>query len=147
MRGTRTFAVVLVAAFALTACSGGQRADRLKVGDCFDDVEMMSGAEVARVVTRVPSVPCDEPHDFEVFHVTNYSGGSYSFDAIADFADFVCFVAFEPYVGRRYATSIIDFTWFIPTPDSWARGDREVICIAFHMNLEKLRGSVRGTGL
>lgn len=143
MRGTRTFAVVLVAAFALTACSGEQRVDRLKVGDCFDDVEMMSGTEV----TRVPSVPCDEPHDFEVFHVTNYFGGSYSFDAIADFADLVCFGAFEPYVGRSYATSIIDFTWFIPTPDSWARGDREVICIAFHMIREKLRGSVRGTGL
>ena len=144
MRGARTVAVMLVAAFALAACSSDQRADTLKVGDCFDDsAEMISGEEI----TRVPSVPCSEPHDNEVFHVTNYSGSSYSFDAISDFADRVCFSAFEPYVGRSYATSIIDFTWFVPTPDSWTRGDREVTCIAFHMNLEKLRGSVRGSGL
>lgn len=143
MRGVKTIAVTVIAAVSLAGCAGDQRADALKVGDCFDDsAEMISGDEI----TRVPSVPCNEPHDNEVFHVTDYPGSAYSFEAIADFADRACFSAFEPYIGRSYETSIIDFTWFVPTPGSWAGGDREVTCIAFHMNLDKLRGSVRGSG-
>ena len=59
----------------------------------------------------------------------------------------VCFSAFEPYVGRSYQTSVIDFNWLIPTEESWSLGDREVVCIAFHMDFEQLRGTVRGSGL
>jgi hypothetical protein len=81
-----------------------------------------------------------------VFHVARYSGSTYSVEEIGEFADRVCYGAFGPYVGRSYETSVIDFTWFIPTPGSWSQGDREITCIAFHMNLEKLRGSVRGSG-
>jgi hypothetical protein len=144
MGALKTFGITVLAVAVLGGCAGEQRAASLKVGDCFDDsAEMLSGEEVF----RVPSVACTNPHDNEVFHVTNYPGGTYSVDAIADFSDRACFSAFEPYVGRSYEMSVLDFTWLMPTPDSWALGDREVICIAYHMNLEKLQRSVRGSGL
>jgi hypothetical protein len=136
-------AIALVITGVLSGCSSEQRASSLKVGDCFDDTAAMYSAGE---VFRVPPVPCSQPHDNEVFHVARYPGSTYSVSAIGEFADRVCFGAFSPYVGRSYETSVIDYTWFMPTPDSWSRGDREVTCIAFHMNFEKLRGSVRGSG-
>lgn len=144
MRIVRGVVLLSVAGALLAGCSGDQRVTSLEVGDCFDDsAEFLTGEDVS----SVPSVPCDEPHDNEVFHVTDYSGSSYSFEGIADFADMVCYSAFEPYVGRSYQTSVIDFTWLIPTEESWSLGDREVVCIAFHMDFEQLRGTVRGSGL
>jgi hypothetical protein len=143
VRETRIVFGVLIAAALLVGCSAEQRAASLKVGDCFNDsAAMLTGDEIY----RVPSIPCSEPHDNEVFHVARYSGSTYSVEEIGEFADRVCYGAFGPYVGRSYETSVIDFTWFIPTPGSWSQGDREITCIAFHMNLEKLRGSVRGSG-
>ena len=143
-RRTRTLVIALACAAVLTGCSGQQRVTSLKVGDCFDDTaQMVGGGEVS----RVPSVPCNQPHDNEVYHVARYSGSSYSRADISAFADRVCYGAFAPYVGRSYESSVIDFTWFIPTPESWSRGDREVVCVAYHMNLDKLRRSVRGSGL
>ncbi len=144
MRLVRALAVTLLIAGVFAGCLGEQRAASLKVGDCFDDsAAMLSGDEIF----RVPSVPCSKPHDNEVFHVARYSGSTYSLAGIEEFADRVCYSAFSPYVGRSYETSVIDYGWFIPTPDSWSLGDREVICIAFHMDIEKLRSSVRGSGL
>jgi len=138
----RGMSFVVVAAFTgvlLAGCSENQRASSLRVGDCFDDTAaMLSGEEIL----RVPSVPCSQPHDNEVFHVTDYSGSSYSIAAIEEFAANVCFGAFGPYVGRSYETSVIDISWFIPTESSWSQGDREVTCIAYHMDLLKLERSV-----
>jgi hypothetical protein len=143
MRFVKTLAMALVLAGVVSGCFGEQRAASLKVGDCFDDTEEMFSDEE---IFRVPSVPCSQPHDNEVFHVARYSGSTYSLPDIEEFADLACYGAFSPYVGRSYETSVIDFTWFIPTPSSWARGDREVTCIAYHMDLEKLQSSVRGSG-
>jgi len=144
VKSARVIALLSAAGVLLAGCSADQRVTSLEVGDCFDDsAEILAGEDVS----RVPSVPCTEPHDNEVFHVSDYSGSTYSFEGIADFADIVCYSAFEPYVGRSYETSAIDFTWLIPTEESWTLGDREVVCIAFHMNYEKLQRSVRGSGL
>ncbi len=144
MRGVMFAAGVAVVGGLVFGCSGEQRASSLKVGDCFNDTaEMFSDEEIL----RVPSVSCSEPHDNEVFHVANYSGSSYSVSAIDDFAANVCYGAFSPYVGRSYETSVIEIAWFFPTESSWSQGDREVTCIAFHMDLIKLERSVRGSGL
>lgn len=144
MRHRGAIVGLLPAAAVVAGCSGEQRAASLKVGDCFDDTAAMFAGEE---FFRVPSVPCTQPHDNEVFHVAQYPGATFVLDDIDRFADLVCYGAFEPYVGRSYETSVIDYAWFVPTADSWRRGDREVTCIAFHMGLEKLRGSVRGSGL
>lgn len=144
MRLRRVITGVLVTAAVLTGCAGEQRAASLKVGDCFDDTSAMLAGED---IFRVPSVACTEPHDNEVFHVAQYPGSTYSIGDIEEFADRVCYSAFAPYVGRSYESSVIDYLWLMPTPDSWTLGDREITCFAFHMDFERLRRSVRGSGL
>ena len=144
MRGTRSAVAAALAVVLLSGCLGEQRVDSLEVGECFDDtVELRTGAEIS----RVPTVPCSERHDFEVFHVTTYPGSSYSVEAIADFGEVTCMSAFEAYVGRTYVTSSLSFDFFMPTRGSWDDGDRGVTCFAFHRQLERLRGSVRDSGL
>ena len=144
MRLCRGGAGLLALSVLLSGCSGGQAVTSLKVGECFDDtVELRELGEVA----RVPSTPCDRPHDNEVFHLARYSGSTFDYGAISDFADAACFAAFEPYVGRSYRTSVLEFAWLMPTPGSWARGDREIVCVLHHMDLHKLRRSARDSGL
>lgn len=142
--GARTNAAALLLGAAILAGCGGQSTGSLAAGDCFDDsAESLAGEEIF----RVPDVDCSEPHDNEVFHVVDYSGSSYSSSAIAEFADRACLAAFEGYVGRDYASSILEASYLIPTADSFSGGDREVVCIVYRMDLAKLTGSVRGSGL
>jgi len=135
-RRTPAIAAGLALVTALLAgCSGEQPVQSLKVGDCFDDtVELLGAIEVF----TVPSVRCDMPHD---------SGDTYSQPSIEDFAEIVCFAAFEPYVGRSYDTSVLDFTWLIPTEVAWSRGERDIRCVLYHYDLQQLRRSARGSGL
>jgi len=98
-------------------------------------------------VTRVPTVSCTQPHDNEVYHLARYSGPSYDENRIDDFAAGVCYSAFEPYVGRSYETSTLEIGWLIPTADSWSQGDREVTCVLYDMNLQRLLRSARGSGM
>lgn len=143
MRSRMTL-VVMVVAVAIAAGCGEQRVGSLAVGDCFDDtVESLAGEDIA----RVPDVDCAEPHDNEVYHVVEYPGPSYSPSAIDDFAVESCYGAFGRYVGRDYESSSLDFGWLIPTRESWDLGDREVVCITYRVDLGKLRGSVRGSGI
>jgi len=94
-------AAVLVAA-ALSGCSPQQVADllhrgetrdatgeiteggttdvfTLREGDCLDDPSMLAHAQgdesESGPVTEVRTLPCTEPHDFEVFRNVTLSGG------------------------------------------------------------------------
>ena len=50
-------------------------------------------------------------------------------------------------VGRSYEESEIALTTIYPSEGSWnGRDDREVICVGFHMDLEKLTGSILHSG-
>ena len=142
---TRRAAIgALVTALLLTAC-GGQSVQSLEAGDCFDDTtETLSGASVA----EVPGVDCDEPHDNEVFFVVEYPGSSYDLAALNEYAENQCFTAFEPYVGVDYYNSILEIGWLTPSVASWFEDeDREVVCFAYRGDMQKLRGSVRDTGI
>ena len=140
----RAALAALVAASLLAGCSGGQSVQSLEAGDCFDDTtESLSGARVS----EVPDVDCDEPHDNEVFYVGEYPGSSYDAAAFETFSDGLCYAAFEPYIGANYFESILEVSWFVPSVESWVDGDRDVVCVAYRGDLQKLRGSVRDTGI
>ena len=144
MHRYKVVAVSLACAAVLAGCSGERSVQTLQVGDCFDDTaEMLELGEVR----SVPSVPCDEPHDNEVFHVAIYSGDTYSAAQIEDFADEVCLAAFEPYVGRDYQSSVLEAAWFAPSEESWGQGDREVLCVLWRMDLQKLLQTVQNSAL
>lgn len=47
----------------------------LSVGDCFDEnASIQEGGEVR----SVPDIDYDEPHDFEVFHLADCAGSTFS---------------------------------------------------------------------
>lgn len=130
----------LIAALAVIAAGCSTTVLTLDVGTCFDDPETFEE------VTDVPVVDCAEPHDNEVMANFDIPGDSYPGDtAVTEAAQNGCLERFEPYVGLDYASSIYDIGWLTPTADSWAGGDREVICFVYHVNFEKITGSVQGT--
>lgn len=128
---------------------GGTDIYDLSVGDCLNDpVEAMPDEVVE--VDSVESVDCAEPHEAEVYALVDLPG-----DATADFpgddsvgqqADEICFGRFEDYVGAPYEESSLDYSYYLPTAQSWSGGDREVACLAVDYEGELLTGSVAGSG-
>jgi len=110
----------------------------LKVGDCYDQ----PGATVN--VREVTLVPCDQPHDREVFAVLGYPaafGEPYDRQALDDFQG--CKGRpFETYVGTALPKSPYEVRWWYPAEQSWAAGDRQVTCTLYDPS-GQLTGSVR----
>lgn len=159
MRRTHRFVVgltaVTVATLALSGCSllGGNDPERdedsgeiteasdsdvfaLRVGDCLDS------AALGDVVETVPVVPCDEPHDSEVFASTQLADGDYPGDeAVATQADEYCYAQFSQFVGMSYEDSALDFLPMYPLQEGWEQlDDREVLCLVVDLD-----GGVTGT--
>jgi Septum formation len=138
------FAVIaLIAVSSLLAACGGKSAFELQVGDCFDDPESFEE------VDEVPERDCEEPHDNEVYANRDIPGTEWPGQAtVEEWADEACLEEFEPYVDATYEASALQFGWLIPTEASWNEiDDRTVTCILYDMNLEKLTGSMQGSGV
>lgn len=121
--------------------SGGTvTVDDLRIGDCFD-----AGNETE--ISDVDGMPCDEPHDYEVFAVQERDGDTYptedEFDAIFES---ICIAAFEPYVGSDYTTSALYAGMITPSESSWDDGDREYVCYLYEPVDETLTENVPQTG-
>lgn len=129
--------------------SGDQDLFDLEVGDCFDDPVALSSSELVEV-EAVESKDCDEPHDGEVYTLEDLPQGNdepYPGDAaIAQQADEICYSSFEAYVGSSYEESALGYSYYLPSPDTWSAGDREVVCIVVDIDGAPLTGSVRGSG-
>ena len=113
----------------------------VRIGDCFD---LNDGADVEEV-GEIRAIPCDEPHDFEAYHLTDLAAGSYPSRSSLDASvESICLPSFESYVGRDYQTSSLYLTWFEPTPDGWNDGDRGLLCVSSTEDAATpLTGSVR----
>jgi hypothetical protein len=132
--------ILALLAFALvaTACSGN--VFDLAVGDCFDDPGNFEE------VSNVPMVECSRPHHNEVYFLYDLPAGSYpGDDRVAESADSVCLDRFDSFVGTDYEASVLDYAYFVPTRDTWGQGDRKVICLVYHLEGEKLRGTARNS--
>lgn len=112
-------------------------------GTCLQEPEEEEFEEV-----RV--VPCEEPHDAEVFlsfsaepgDDGDYPGLS-GLDAQAEDA---CYGAFEGYVGTEYEESELYASWLYPLEEGWAFGDREVVCyLVTEDGAPTLTGSMQGS--
>jgi hypothetical protein len=114
----------------------------LELGQCFDD-EVIEGE-----VQEVPIVPCDQPHDNEVYAIFDLEGGSAypGDDVVQQQAGEGCLAEFEPFVGLDYQSSVLDASFLSPTEQGWVElGDREVVCYVFRVDLQKVTGTLRGT--
>lgn len=124
--------------------AGSIDAFSLRVGDCYDDSDGYSDQ-----VDSLPGVPCADPHDNEVYAVVSVDLPEYpGDDAMGDIAYDKCMDKFSSFVGKDYDSSTLDFYPMYPSSESWSRkDDRDVVCAVYHMELEKLEGSVKGLGL
>lgn len=160
LRGSAVVAVALAFTLSMTGCSaiqdilGGDSATRdedtnevveggdadvftdLNVGDCFNN-------EGGDAISELPVVPCDELHDNQIFALIDLEDGDFPGDAeIETQADAACLAAFEPWVGIAYDASALYIGYITPSAESWASGDREVICAV--SDEDQITGSLEG---
>lgn len=115
----------------------------VRVGDCFNS-DLSAETES---VSSMPAVPCDEPHDAEAYDLFNVANEVWPGDEeMQIIGSQRCFEGFEVFVGREYESSVLDIFVLSPTMESFARQDREIVCAVYHMEGEKLVGSMRGSG-
>lgn len=125
--------------------SGRIDAFDIRLGDCFND---SADADDGTEVYGVDAVSCTEPHDNEVFAVFDLDLKSFPDDAMSDITFEECIQRFEPFVGSDYSSSSLDITLMFPTEQSWNEmNDREVVCALYDVELNKLQGSMRDSGL
>lgn len=123
--------------------AGALSAFEIQTGDCFDDE-----AFAAEEISEIPAIPCTQPHDNEVYATFDVSAEEFPGDEEIDWlASEGCYERFETAIGETYEDSVIDFTTMYPSSGSWKNGDREIVCIGFHMELEKLDATILGSGL
>ncbi len=96
----------------------------LAVGDCINDAGLDE-------VTDVEVIDCAQPHDLEVFSEFTLEGDDFpGADEVDTLATDGCFQAFPAFVGLTYEESVLDYTYFVPTQESWETGDdRLVSCL------------------
>ncbi|GAA3381921.1 septum formation family protein [Streptomyces racemochromogenes] len=108
--------------------------EEVRAGDCFttdDDLKQYEGEGGGKASTQVRLVPCDEPHDGEVYAVFSLPDGAYpGKEKIRPIAEDTCGDAvLNAYTGaaaklpeklKRY--------YFSPSPSTWDIGKRHIVC-------------------
>jgi hypothetical protein len=98
----------------------------IQVGDCLDD------ASSTGTVTTAPIVPCSEPHDSEAYKSIKMTDGAFPGpDAVKTQAEEGCAKAFPDFIGISYNDSNLSISYYFPTKESWANGDREIMCTVY----------------
>ena len=115
-------------------------ATQTHVGECFQFGQSDD--------SDVTIVDCDQPHDAEYFHIFDFAGTSLpSDDEFEEESDDICGLIFEHYVGKPVADSTLDYEWFLPASQTWAKGDHTVQCYVFAKDDSKLTGSARNSNM
>jgi hypothetical protein len=124
----------------LSSCGPGEGAvSALRVGQCLNQPGSTTDIEEVEVV------PCDDPHDLEVFALVELPEGPYPGDSgLSDAAQPACADRFAAYVGVEPAESVLATGFLIPSEDGWDGGDREVVCLLYDPD-GRLQGSMRAT--
>jgi hypothetical protein len=113
----------------------------LNAGDCFNVYDALN------VITRVP---CDQPHDREVFHTDRHPapfGEPFPGDrAMQRFATDLCYRHFEAFNGGIYEVSALQLGAFTPTQQNFEDAKaryRGITCFVYQSG-SQLTGSMRG---
>jgi hypothetical protein len=100
----------------------------LNVGDCLMDQSAPIGGDLV----DVPLIDCSEPHESEVFAEVVLEGTGFpGVDEVMNEGIASCIAEFAEFVGIDYSSSALDFSYYYPTPSSWAVGDRSIFCVVF----------------
>lgn len=155
MHNRRLLAVAVLAIVMASACTSIPRNDggglseaadipvtEFAIGDCFDD-------PIFGEVTDVPGVPCEVPHDNEVYAIFDHTDADQAWpgqDVMDADAFEACVARFQSYVGADYANSRLDLSFFTPLEEGWDNGDHEIVCFLYDLDLAKLTGSMQNSG-
>ncbi len=96
------------------------------LGDCI------SSFNAEEQVEELTVIPCEEEHDQEVFAVFEVPDGDFpGGEAFQTQVETDCVGEFMTFVGMDYNESVLDIQWLEPTEESWAQGDRELVCTVY----------------
>lgn len=116
-----------------------------EVGACLNLVDLM-GADGG--VSELPTVDCTAEHDAQVFALVTLPDGEYpGEESLTTSISELCSAEFEAFVGTAPADSALELDGLGPSPESWAVGDREIVCLAFYADLSTTTESFEGSGL
>lgn len=120
----------------------------LDVGDCYNPntkpvADGESGEEFA-----VEVVPCTEPHDGQVYGEFKVDDGAYpGDDAIVEAADARCPAEELKFAPDTWAVPTgVSGSYYQPTKDSWATGDRLVTC-TYTKDSGKITGTLKSKAM
>lgn len=127
-----------------TATAGAQIPD-LEVGDCIDT----AATSGQTTLYRIPVVSCTTSHGGEIYAETTASddlatnGAAPTQQELWDAADAYCYPRFAKFVGMQWARSELLYWPIAPSKESWAEGDRRVLCVV--ESDDPVQGSLKGT--
>lgn len=138
MRATALAALTAIAVFALAACS--PPVSDLEPGDCF------LWSDLGEEVDTVPTIPCADPHDGEVYAIFDLDLAEFDQAAIDAASTARCETEYEEYVGIAYWDSEYYYLSFTPTEEGWRNeSQRQVICFIWPGEGLTVEGSLKGT--
>lgn len=146
LRPTIALGAAAIMGLALSACSSmpfnkRTQSTELAVGQCLL-------VPLNSQVNSVATTECTEAHTGEVYSVTTLKNDTMpSRDEMDELVYNTCYETFEAYVGTSPEETTLDYTAMSPTKQTWAKGDREIVCIAVRTDDEQLTASVRDSGL
>ena len=146
LRPTIALGAAAIMGLALSACSSmpfnnRTQSTELAVGQCLL-------VPLNSQVNSVATTECTEAHTGEVYSVTTLKSDTMpSRDEMDELVHNTCYETFEAYVGTSPEETTLDYTAMSPTKQTWAKGDREIVCIAVRTDDEQLTASVRDSGL
>ena len=146
LRPTIALGAAAILSLALSACSSmpfnnRTQSTELAVGQCLL-------VPLNSQVNSVATTECTEAHTGEVYSVTTLKNDTMpSRDEMDELVYNTCYETFEAYVGTSPEETTLDYTAMSPTKQTWAKGDREIVCIAVRTDDEQLTASVRNSGL
>lgn len=116
----------------------GIPASQLAVGDCFDTV---GGLLQVRVV------PCDGPHDGEVYFRQALDPGPYpGGSALVGLAHETCARRLNDLAVVLNRPDLTSYVFLVPSPRRWADGERAVVCAVEGSRLAEPQLRARGWG-
>ncbi|MBB5872393.1 hypothetical protein F4553_005827 [Allocatelliglobosispora scoriae] len=112
----------------------------LKKGDCIDTSKIQEGVEFS----TVPAVPCNQPHDAEIYAIFSLTGSTWPGDAkVADLAETGCTTRMKTFLPSKSAQAKYDIFFIHPAESGWIRGDRSVSCLATALPGKKLNAPIK----
>ena len=132
-----------IAGYVITEISSAQRDDSgevvkageldafdFEVGDCLLSLDLTPDPNSeGDLVNSGGAVPCDSPHEYQIYAKTVLPQNTAYSPALADTSREYCENQFEPYFNSEYLETELEIQTIYPSKESHAAGDREVLCL------------------